>query len=110
AIVAEARGIADEEGRVLDQRLEGIRVLTSVVPREHAAMRHDRPCRRRVHEEVDEIDAVAHPLIGNAARELPIEPELEVELWIEWTIRLGHQSRLPVRVLGANQLHFLATA
>ena len=95
--------------RVLDERLERVGVLAAVVPGEDAAVRHDRARRLIVHEEVHEIDAVAHPLVGDAARELPVEAELEVQLRIEGTVRLRHQPRLPVRVLLADLLH-LGTA
>ena len=96
--------------RVFDQRLERVGVLAAVVPGEDAAVRHDRAGRLIVHEEVHEIDAVAHPLVGDPARELLVQPELEVQLRVEGAVRLRHQPLLPVGVLLADLLHFRAAA
>ena len=80
------------------------------MPREHPTVRHDRARRLVVHEEVDEIDAVTHPLVGDAAREFPVETELEVQLRIERAVRLRHEPRFPVRILFAEFLHLRAAA
>src|SRR4029079_14029337 len=109
-VVAEARGVAREERRVLDESLERVGIFAAVVPREDAALRHDRARRLVVQEEMDEIDAVAHPLIRDAARELAIQAELEIQLRVERPIGLGHQPLLPIGVRFSNLLHLGTTA
>src|SRR4030095_7110140 len=108
-VVAEAGRVAGEERRILHERLEGVWILPAVMPREHAAVCDDR-ARHLVRVEMHEIDAVAHPLVGDAAREFAIQPELEVELRVERPERLGPQPRLPVGVGLANLLHLRAAA
>ena len=110
-VVAEARRVAHEEAlRVLEQGLEGVGVLAPVVPGEDAAVRHHRAREAVAHEPVHEVDAVAHPLVGDAAREVLVEAELEVEAGIEGPVRLGHEPLAPVGVLLADLRDLLAPA
>ncbi len=107
-IVSEAGGITHQEPfRVFEERLESIGIFAPVGPREDTAERHD-GFRRVVFEEVvNEVHAVAHPLVGNSTGELPVEPELEVKAGIERAIRLGQEPFLPVGILFTDLVHLL---
>src|SRR3984957_1717751 len=59
---------------------------------------------------MDQVDAVAHPLVWNSAGKLLVQPELKIKLRIEGTIRLVHQPGAPVRVLLADLLYFRTSA
>ena len=93
AIVAEAGGVADQKSfGIFQQRLERVGIFAAVVPGED--------CRRAppptagscvVQEVVHQVDAVAHPLVGDAAGEFFVQAEFEIELRIERTVRLGQQ-------------------
>src|SRR5262249_42195194 len=60
-------------------------------------------------EVVNEVNTVAHPLIGDSAGEIPVEAKLEVEAGIERAIRLGEEPFLPVGIFLADLAH-LGTA
>ena len=102
AIVAEAGGVAHQKSlRDIQQRLERVRILAAVMPGEDAAMRHHRARKVVVHEVVDQVDSVAHPLVGDAAREVLVQAEFEVQPRVEGPIRFVEQpacaSRCPPR-------------
>ena len=105
AIVAEARGVAHQATfRILQQRLEGVRILAPVFPGEDAAVSDHRPGERVIQKVVDQVDTVAHPLIGDAAGEIFVEAEFEIHPGIEGPIRLGEQPAAPIRILLPNLL------
>src|SRR6266481_3017678 len=76
------------------------------MPGKNTAMRHDRLRKAFAHEVVAEVDAMAHPLVRDAAGKLLVEPILEIKLGVERPVRLVHQPGAPVRILLANHLHF----
>src|SRR5439155_23822368 len=61
-----------------EERLKSIRVLPPVVPGKNAAMRHDGIRIVHIHEKVAQVNAVAHPLVGDSARKLFVEAKLEM--------------------------------
>src|SRR5882762_8540261 len=76
------------------------------MPGKNTAMRHDRLRKAFAHEVVAEVDAMAHPLVRNAAGELLIESIFEIKLRIKRPVGLLHQPGAPVRILFADPLHF----
>src|SRR4051794_2725263 len=48
---------------------------------------------------------MAHPLIRDTARELPVQPEFEIEPRVERTVGLAHQKPIPIGVLFADLLY-----
>src|SRR6185295_15878393 len=110
-IVAEAGRVADQEAfGILQQRLEGVRILAAVMPRVDAAHGDDGLREGIFQEVVHQIDAMTHPLIGDAAGEISIETKFKVGSGIEWTIRLGEEPFFPVRVFLTNLAYFFAAA
>ena len=110
-IVAEAGRVARQKAfRVLEQGVKSIRVLAAVVPGIDAAVRDHRAREVVVGEPVHQVDAVAHPLVGDAAREVLVEPEFKIELRVERPFGLGHQPFTPVGVFLADLLHLGAAA
>src|SRR2546428_6102753 len=80
AVVAEAGGITDQEAfRVFEQRLECIRVLALILPGENSARRDHGFWKVIVEKVVNQIDPVAHPLIGDAAGKILVKAELEID-------------------------------
>src|SRR5207253_2886778 len=76
-VVAKTRRIAHQEAvRVSEKCLEGIRILPAVMPGKNAAVCDDGVWVVDVHEEVAEVNAVAHPLVRNAAGKLFVEAKL----------------------------------
>ena len=111
AIVAEAGGIADQEPfRILQQRVESIRILAPVGPRKDAAVRDHRSREVFIHKPMGQINSVAHPLVGNAAGEFLVQPEFEIQAGIEGAEGLGEQPAAPVGIFFAKLLHFGAAA
>ena len=94
---------------VLEKRLESVGILAAVVPPVYSALRHHRGWEVVVKQVVDHVHGVRHPLVGDAARELPIEAKLEIGPRVEWPVRFGEEPFSPVGVLLANLLH-LGTA
>src|SRR5207237_2070345 len=91
-IVSKAGGIAGHESiRVGEESLEGIGILPAVMPGENSAVRHNGLRVVHIHEEVAEIDPVAHPLVGDHARKVFVEAKLKMEMWIEWHGRVRSQ-------------------
>src|SRR6267154_1941479 len=86
--------------------MKGIWILTAVMPGKNAAVCDDRLRKALVHEVVAKVNAVAHPLVRNAARKLLVEAKFKINLGIERPIGLVHQPGAPVRILFANHLHF----
>src|SRR2546429_6923313 len=106
-VVAKTRRIAHQEAvRVSEKCLEGIRILPAVMPGKNAAVCDDGGWVVDVHEEVAEVNAVAHPLVRNAAGKLSVEAKLEIELRIEGPERFGHQPGAPVGILFSDHLTF----
>src|SRR5215469_2938432 len=106
-VVAKAGRVTREEAvRISEKRLEGIRILPSVVPCKNAAIRDDGMRKTHVHEVMAKVDAMAHPLVSDAARKLFVETKFKMKLRIERPIGLGHQPGAPVGVLFANHLYF----
>src|SRR5947209_7050701 len=62
-----------------------------------------------IHEPVNLIDRMAHPLIGNAAGKFFVQAELEIDSGIEGTRGLGQKPLIPVCILFPDLLH-LGTA
>src|SRR4029079_3912010 len=75
-----------------------------------AAVRRDRDGERIIHEPVHEIDAVTHPLVGDAARAFAIETELEVQTRIEGTRGAVPEPGFPIGILLLDHLHFRTAA
>src|SRR5437868_13286276 len=111
-VAREGRSVVAKAGREADQKtlgifqqgMECIGILAAIVPGVNAAVRDNRAGKRIVHEPVHKINAVAHPLIGNAAGKILVQAEFAIHLRIEWTIRFGHQPLAPVGVLLAELL------
>src|SRR5450631_3305996 len=61
---------------------------------------------RFVHEEVAQVDPMAHPLVRDAAGEFFVKAEFEIELRIERTRWLCHKPNGPIRVVLADFLNF----
>src|SRR5437660_3364739 len=80
------------------------------MPGKNTAIRDDRLRKTLVREVVTEIDAVTHPLVGNAVGKLLVEAKFKVKLGIERPERLGHQPCAPVGILFADHLYFRAAA
>ena len=59
---------------------------------------------------MDQVDAVTHPLIRDAAGKILVEAEFEIEARIERTEGLGHQPALPIGVGLAELRNLLASA
>src|ERR1035438_3775087 len=53
---------------------------------------------------MDQIDSMAHPLVGNAAGKFLVQTKLEIGAWIERPIEFGEQPFAPIGVLFANLL------
>src|SRR5689334_13524085 len=90
--------------------MEGIGILAAVMPGENAAIGHDRLRKALVHEVVTEVNAMAHPLVRDAAGEFLVETKFKIKPWIKRARRLVHQPGMPVRILFVNHLHFGTTA
>src|SRR5205809_1071739 len=73
-IVAEAGGIADQETfGILQKGLERIWILAPVMPGKNTAVSYHR-CREIIIQEImDQVDPMAHPLVGNAAGKILIK-------------------------------------
>ncbi len=56
------------------------------------------------------IDAVAHPLIGDAAPEFLVQAEFAIHFRIKRAIGLGQQPFAPIRIFLADQLRFVTSA
>src|SRR2546421_8031598 len=114
----EARRVVAKTGRVArqktvcvsEERLKSIRILPAILPGKNPAMRHDGIWMFHIHEKVAQVNAVAHPLVGDAAGKFFVKTKLEMKLRIERPERLGHQPDAPVRVLFTNHLDFGAPA
>src|SRR5258708_1731946 len=57
---------------------------------------------------MDQIDAMAHPLAGDAVRELLVETKFEIQSWIEGAIRLREEPSFPVGVFLSQLADFRA--
>src|SRR5215472_3759059 len=109
SVVAKAGRVTRQEAvRISEKRLEGIRILPSVMPGKNAAIRDDGMRKAHLHEVVAKVDAMAHPLVGDAARELSVETKFKVKLRIERSVGLGHQPSAPIGVLFANHFYLRA--
>src|SRR5258708_39817025 len=86
--------------------MEGIGILAAVMPSENAAIGHDRLRKALVHEVVAKSNAMAHPLVRDAAGKFLVETKFTVKLGIERPVGFVHQPCTPVCVLFANHLHF----
>src|SRR6516165_11295265 len=78
------------------------------MPRENPAVGDDRPWKAVLHEPMHEVDGMAHPLIGDAARELAIQPKLTINLGIKRPIRFGQKPFAPVGILFPNEFRHIA--
>src|SRR5690349_7550867 len=82
-IVSKTGGIARHESiRVSEESLEGIGILPAVMPGKNSAVRDDGLRVVHVHKEVAEVDAVAHPLVSDAAGKVLVETKLKMKLRI----------------------------
>src|SRR5205823_13168521 len=79
------------------------------MPGEYSAVSNNSARKVVVHEPVDKVRGVAHPLVRNAAGEFLVEAEFAIDLRIKWTIRFGHQPFAPVGVRFADLLGLLAS-
>src|SRR3989454_3023591 len=86
--------------------MEGIGILPAVLPGENTTTRHHRLRISFVQEVVAEVDAMTHPLVGDAAGNLLVETKFEIKLRIKRPVRFVHQPGPPIRILFADQLHF----
>src|ERR1700678_4669621 len=84
--------------RIDDGRDAGIGIVPSVFPGEDTAVGNDTFRIRFIGPKMNQIAAVAEPLIEDAGREVFIEPELEIYMRVERTIGFPQQPPLPVGV------------
>src|SRR5215469_10151527 len=111
SVIAEAGRVADQKTFwILKKGLEGVGIFAAIMPGENTAVSNYGPRKAVVHEPVHEIDPVAHPLIGDAARKFLIQAEFTINLGVEWAVWLIHKPLAPVGVLLANQFRFWASA
>src|SRR6202044_2541227 len=80
------------------------------VPGKNSAVRDHRVRVGLVHKEMDQVDAMAQPLVRNPTGKILVQPELKIKLRIERAIRLVHQPGAPVRSLLADLLYFRTSA
>ena len=110
-IVAEAGGITHQESlRIFEQRLERIGIFASVLPGINAAVRHDGLREVIVQQVVNHVDAVAHPLVGDAAGEIFVEAEFEIGRGSNGRYGLLSSHLLPIRILLRGSVHFRPAA
>src|SRR3989442_4705651 len=87
--------------------MEGIGILPAVLPGENTTTRHHRLRISFVQEVVAEVDAMTHPLVGDAAGKLLVETKFEIKLGIKRPVRFVHQPGPPIRILLADQRAWL---
>src|SRR5256885_6231756 len=110
SIISEAGGVADEKAfGIFEQGLERVRSFAPIFPGEDASVGDDRGWKVVAGEPVDQVDAVAHPLIGDSAGKILVKAEFEIEARIERTEGLGHQPALPIGVRLAEPRNFWAS-
>src|SRR5258708_13838328 len=90
--------------------MESVGIVPDVMPGKNAAICYDRLRKALAHKIMAEVDAMAHPLVRDAAGKLLVEAKFKVKLGIERLVRLGHQPGSPVRILFADHLHFRTPA
>src|SRR5439155_5105804 len=111
AVIAEAGGVADQKPLwIFEQRLESVRIFAPIRPGEDTAVSHHRAWELVLEEKVRQVDAVAHPLVGDAAGKIFVQAELEILPRIERPIRLVQQPLAPVRILLADLFYFRTAA
>src|SRR5207248_3196597 len=88
----------------------GVGILAAIRPGINASVGDDGARKVLIHEPVRQVDAVAHPLVGDAARELLVKAEFEIELRVKGSVGLGQEPLAPVRILLADLLNLRATA
>src|SRR5438105_15061953 len=83
----------------------GVGILASVAPHHNPAVGRSARGSGGAGPQVDQIAGMAHPLVEDAARKIPVEPELEIHARIESLIRPVEQPAFPVRILLLQLLH-----
>src|SRR5208283_872015 len=110
-IVAEAGGVAHEEALgIFEQGVESVGIFATIGPGKNATVSDDGAGRVLVSEPVDQIDGVAHPLIGDAAGEFLVEAKFAIEARVERAHGLVEEPALPVRIGFAELGDFRASA
>src|SRR5207244_9569049 len=110
-VISETRCITDEKAlRIFHKRLKGVRVFSPIRPSKNSAVRDSRARHGIVHKKVHQVNAVTHPLIGDAAGKLAIQTKFKINTRIKWAVRFVHEPFGPVGIRFSNLAYLLASA
>src|SRR5262245_23620959 len=86
------------ERAVIEDRRHRVGIDAPVAPTVYAALRDDAAWSLKSGDEMQRVNLMDHPLVGNARRIWPIQAVFDVLVWVESVLRAINHEALPVSV------------